>query len=135
MIISILRSLLYISWFSYYQKKYGVVMPGKYKMHHMWINQLASFICLKYICFPNNHALKISWQTINLMYSWHIRQYKLRGEVKKFVHHQIDHCITHLQPFNFYLKVWYWINLNSIVLKRSHSKLERCCWGDIMQNL
>ena len=42
---------------------------------------------------------------------------------QNFCLNQIDHCITHLQPFkNFNLKVLYWINLNSIVLKRSHKK-------------
>ena len=41
---------------------------------------------------------------------------------QNFCPNQIDRCITHLQPFkkNFNLKVLYWINLNSIVLKRSH---------------
>ena len=42
---------------------------------------------------------------------------------QNFCPNQIDHCITHLQPFkNFNLKVLYWINLNSIVLKRSHKQ-------------
>ena len=47
---------------------------------------------------------------------------KVQCEVKNFccfLQYQIDHCITkHLQPLNFSLKVLYWINLNSIVLKR-----------------